>query len=180
MDSFQYASIMNRSAAKFWWKEELPKDVAHVEIGQGGFGVKPEYRYVYWKELMDKKREKQHDELNGKRFSEKNVTKPAFIRVFFNDTFLFYGWFIYIVCHKKDWGINFRDQYDKALIVRAMEMYPCGVLPMYDNFEIWAAAFAGQYPHIGFKRKSKQGLAKCTATIDCYGRLLSINKIKPK
>lgn len=171
---------MTRSAAKFWWKEDLPKDVAHVEIGRGGFGIKPEYRYVYWNELMDKKREKQADELSAKRFSKKDVTKPAFIRVFFNNANLFYGWYIYIVCHKKDWGINFRYEHNDAVIVQAMQMYPCGVLPIIDNFQRWAESFAKTYPHVGFERKSNQGLAKCTATMDCYGKLLSINKIKPK
>lgn len=163
---------MNRSAALFWWKEELPKDVAYLWKNHS---FEP-WRKKLYSEILAEKVARQNRILESKRDCPK--IKPAFIHVFYNNTTFFGGWWIYIITLKKHYSINFRNQNNPAMVLKAMELFPCGVLPINDNFNTWANAFANTYSHIGFKRKKAQGLVKCWVHLDEYDRIIDLGKIK--
>lgn len=163
-------TIMTRSGARSWWGKELPKEVAYLYHNGGtGFGLAPEWQTVTFKENLDKKREKQKWRLQHKRHFKKVV--PCFVWVFYNNSTFFSGWWIYIKTLKKDYGINFRHEYNEQLICKVMTLIPMGVLPVIECFEEWAKYFSVTFSHTGFKRLSKQGLAKCWCEIDECGNL---------
>jgi len=163
-------TIMSRDAAKTWWKKDLPEGVAYVSRN---------YRHEEWvpttyRQILDKKIATQQWQLENKR---RYATKVAgYVWVFNVDWFLFGGWYIYIKTRKHDYSISFRHERNSALIVKAMQLFPCGVFPDLEFFQTWAAQFAKQYAHKGFKRKRYQGLVKCWCNIDENGRLTDINK----
>lgn len=169
-------TIMPRNAAKFWWGKELPDGVAYV-YHNGGYhwpGVKIEWIAVTYKELLEKKIKAQGLELWCKRRSELGYNLPGYVWVFKVPGFIFGGWWIYIKTAKRDIGISFRHEYDKKMILKAMELYPCGMLPLMENFDKWAVLFSKQYAHVGFKRKKNQGLAKVRVYFDKNGDVENI------
>lgn len=152
---------MSRSAAKFWWKKELPREIAYL-IKDNSFS---EWKEITYKSILDKKVKKQQNELRRKRNSSE--IKPAFIWVFRNEHFPFSGWYIYIKTLKKDFAISFRrdGEYNEEAILKAMQMYPQGILPMPENFTIWCENFSKSFPTKSFGGRKKQGLAICKAEI---------------
>lgn len=166
-------TIMSRGAAEFWWKMEVPKEVAYY-YHDGGyyFGPKPKWKVKTFKEILDRKKERQEAQLSYLRLSSKTV--PGFVWVFHNNTTFFCGWYIYIKTLHKDFGISFRHEHDDNLIEKAMQLYPCGVFPVLDCFDEWAQQFSKQYRHVGFNRKKNQGIAKCWCLIDEYGKLKDV------
>ena len=92
----------------------------------------------------------------------------------------FRGWWIYIRIRNKDYAINFRHEHNDSLVEKAMQFFPCGIIPLKDNFETWAPKFAKQFAHKGFKGRHKQGLAKCYCRINDYGKLIDIMPITGK
>jgi len=161
---------MTRSAAKFWWKQEPPKEVAYLI--KDGYGV--DWKPVTYKEIYERKKAKQERSIQYKMRTE--ITKPCFLWVFYNNTWLFGGWWVYIKTLKEDYAVNFRNP-DRMLLSKIINLFPCGILPLKENFSQWAEKFAKTYPHIGFKR-TKQGLKKCYCKIDEYGRIADIYRIE--
>lgn len=171
---------MTRSAAKFWWKVDLPKDVIYM-YHNGGYcmlGGKPDWKAYTRKELIEKKVAAQNSNLWRKRRCPKIVY--GFVHVFYVDWFLFGGWWLYITTHKKDYGISFhRDgEYNAALILKSMQMFPCGIRPVMENFDTWAEKFASRFPHAKVKRPRPEGLRMVRCSIDEYGKLLDILPIR--
>lgn len=164
---------MERSAAKFWWGEELPKGIAYLSKNH----LYDDWVPTTYKELLEKKIEKQKWELDRKRDCETTVTLPGYIWIFYVPGSLFAGWWIYIKTRKHDYGISFRHERNDKLIVKCMQLFPLGIIPVLENFDHWAKKFAQQYPHVGFKRNKNQGLVKCRCTIDHYNKLIDIWKI---
>jgi hypothetical protein len=160
---------MSRSGAKFWWKKELPRDIAYL-IKDNSFR---EWKEITYKSILDKKVKIQQNELWRKRNSSE--IKPALIWVFRNEDFPFSGWYIYIKTLKKDFAISFsRDgEYNQKAILKAMEIYPQGTIPIIENFEIWCENFSKSFPTKSFGGRKKQGLAICKAEIR-NNRLLQI------
>lgn len=178
-------TIMPREAAEFWWKIEVPPEIAHYErefLHNAWPGVKqPPWIPVTFKALADKrlseKKEDSLNNLNNKLRGEKLVA--GFVWVFEVPGFFFGGSWLYIKTLSHDYGISFgRGEYNKELIVKSMELFPCGIIPIYENFEVWMKAFAKQYKHVGFKRKKNQGIAKCWCKIDESDCLINIETDK--
>lgn len=163
------STIMTRGGAEFWWKEKLPRNVIHMYNNHPG----EKWKAYTWEEEFAKRKQRQDWNINDKRRSQRTI--PCFIWVFKNDTFFFGGWWIYIKTLKHEYGINFRNEYDERIIQMAMAMFPCGVLPIVENFSQWAKQFADQYPHAGFKRKKNQGLKLCHCTVDENGDLVNVH-----
>jgi len=172
--------ILLRKAYEWWGealgdgRKPLPSNIAYVDIQDGQFiGCEPERKLVTWDEVLQERRERQIIELEHKRFSDKIEIKPCFIWVFDNGSiFPCGGWWCYILAHKNDWALNFRNE-RKDLQLKVMQMFPCGVFPLLENFENWMITFQKNYP---VKRKRKrEGMVKAWAKI-CNGRLLNIMK----
>ncbi len=71
-----------------------------------------------------------------------------------------------------------REPLIKPCFVKIMAMWPCGLLPMVENFEPWAVAFADGYHYPTRKRPQNQGMVQAWARIDSYGGLLDVAKNK--
>ncbi len=166
-------TIMTRGAAKFWWQKELPPDVAYLTKNH----PHDEWVATTYRQILDKKIAKQNGELQCKRAHTKRVA--GFIWVFYNKGWIFGGWYLYVKTLKRDFSISFgRDgDFNRKLIQKVMGLYPCGVIPMIDNFDEWSKRFATQFKRPSFKRKDKCALVRCWCDIDEYGRLKDIHKL---
>jgi hypothetical protein len=98
-------TIMTRSGALSWWKEELPKHVLYL--------YKDDYSpYSKWKEYTRaehnaKKKERQEANILRKRYCLKRV--PCYIHAFFIDSdFLFGGFYITIWSVHGTWYLNWK------------------------------------------------------------------------
>jgi hypothetical protein len=163
--------MMQRDAAKFWLGVDLPKEIAYLWKYEGMPGRAPRnpvyYNNTNWiivtyKEIIDAKSAKQLHRLEVKRSANKTV--PCYIWVFYNPYFPYSGWWIYIKTNKKDYSLIFGG-YNKELIIKCMELFPCGIIPVIENLEVWMIMFSKVFPHIGFKRK-KQGLKIAHCVLD--------------
>jgi len=162
--------LMTRSAAKFWWGNELPKEVAYLKKEH----LSNDWIEVTYNEIKKVKIQQQDIQLNRKRTPD-FITKPAYVWVFKNEFWAFGGWWIYIKTLNKDYGISFKHEYDKKMILKAMELFPMGVFPMLENFELWAELFANKYACNAFNRTKNQGIAKCYVDINWKG-IIDIKK----
>jgi hypothetical protein len=172
---------MTRSAAKFWWGKDLPDGVAYM-VKIGGYnwgGTKPEWESVTYKEIKDKKVSRQQSLLEYKRIHPKRVA--GYVWVFYNDTDLFGGWWIYIKTIREDFPINFRvnESKQKMFIEKVMSLFPLILFQTEFEYELWCEAFAKRYHHKGFKRTKNQGLAKCWVDLDENGHIadITLNKV---
>ena len=172
-------TIMPRKAAEFWWNIPL-KDIQREKVI-----IPPEVSYytrdesnkkwipITWKEVFAKRKERQDSNIQNK-ISYSYKIKPCYIWVFYNHTFLFHGWFIYIKIFKKNIAINFRQhgRYDN-LIQKIMNTFPCGIIPF--DFKTWAETFE-RIHHRDFKdeRRKKNALLKCWCLIDERGDIADI------
>ncbi len=180
-ENFHLSAIMPRKAAESWWKIPIPPEVAYYEIGIAPWGHPPPKHAVTWDQVHEKRRDLQAQRLESIRMPD-TVELPAFIWVFKNRYtgrgFCPYGgWWIYLVTNKGEYGINFRNENSSALIPQAMELYPCGIIPLAANFETWAPIFAKQHHRPAFNRKRFNGLALCRAVI-ISGRITQIKSIQ--
>lgn len=170
------SSIMNRKAAEFWWnipikgkprkKFVVPKNVAYYETDD-----QSNWKETTWEEIFLQRKQKQNASIKYKRIHSK--IKPAFIWVFYNDSWIMGGWYIYLKTLHEDYPLNFkigpiqRKKYN-SIIKKIMQFYPCGTLPF--DFYYWAPYFAKEFNHVGFNR-TIQGLVKCRCIIDKYNNI---------
>jgi len=164
-------TIISRGGAETWWGRKLPDGVAYMY---------KDHHYHDWvsvtyKEILKKKTDRQMELLRRKRLCSKMV--PGFIHVFYNNTTFFAGWWIYVITVKKEYRINFRHDNNPFLVRKAMELFPCGTIPILENFDHWSLQFSKAYAHQGLGRKKKQGLARCWCQLDEYGELKDISMI---
>ena len=164
--------IATREGAKFWFGMDLPKHVISISRDYPG----DEWKYYTIYDVLKKKRD--NNEAALRRLRAHEIVKPCFVWVFKVDSWIFCGWWIYIKTIDNSWALNFRTNcnnehiYNKC-IEKAMLMFPCGILPMKENFETWANAFSLQYPS-KFYYERQQGLKSCYCKIDKYGELMDI------
>ena len=125
------------------------------------------------------KRKRQRRELSWKRRSIEPVIKPCFVWTFYNDTFIYGGWWLYVKTLRYSWQIERGGHYER-LIVPIMTMWPCKLLPFIQNFDQWKEAFAHNYAYPTQKRPKKQGMAIAWAQVSYSGRLLDILKTPPQ
>ena len=69
------------------------------------------------------------------------IIKPCYIWAFYNNTFFYGGWWLYLKCNKIDFAINFKNYDFPKLVPKIMELYPLGFLPLKENFRNWIAEF---------------------------------------
>ncbi len=136
------AMIMHRSFADFM-----------------GFNWPPEIAYkvdgipVTYKELKAERVKEQAEHLEYILRNTSPVKRAAYIWVFFNPHFPYEGWHLYLRTIKDDWWIRDCDE----LALSIMRMFPCGLLPIPENFHRWKKAFAKTYARPS-KRGIKQGM----------------------
>jgi hypothetical protein len=163
--------VASRTGAKFWFDMDLPKHV---------ISISKEFPHDDWKEytiydVLNEKRRKNIIRLNYKRHHL--IIKPCFIWVFYNkQDFPHHGWWIYIKTLYKDFGINFRNEYNEQLVLKVMQLFPCGVLPMLYNFKIWAEKFAETYHKKAWER-TVQGVKSCWCLLNEYEKLIDIDVV---
>lgn len=169
---------MCRKAAEFWWKIKVPKNVKYYwHDGGTHFGTKPDWKVYTWQEEFQRRKENLEHNLWVKRECYSTKIIPCYVWVFFNPHFPYSGWWIYIKTSKEDFGINFRYGFNRVLIEKAMNMFPMGVFPTLENFDEWAEVFTKKFPHVGFKRRKKQGLKRCWCKIES-GKLIDLSTSK--
>lgn len=164
-------TIMSRSGAEFWWKIKPPPDVHHYyHDGHQYWGdIRPGWNVHTWTMEHKKRTDNIRYREEVKRVHSRII--PCYVWVFHNDSWIMGGWYVYIKTLKDDYALNFRT-HRKELIRKIIEKYPCGLL--FDQFDLWAQAFAQQFRHIGFKRKKNQGIVKAKCKIDERGYLVDI------
>lgn len=157
-------TIIERSFAEFrGW--DWPENVVRVIDGEP----------ITVEDLMDKKRKKQRRQLARKRRSYKSQNKPCFIWTFYNKGFPYGGWWLYVKTSEKEYPLDYR-QPRKDLMIKAMQMYPCGLLPVEENFYRWKEEFARRYHRPTEKRPENQGMALAWAKVKWNGQLLDLYK----
>ena len=122
-------------------------------------------------DILASKRRRQERQLARKRYSPDPVIKPCFVWVFYNNGFPYGGWWLYVRTLKNDWQI---DRHGTNLKLPIMKLFPCGVLPIAENFWQWAEAFAAEYHYPTRKRPDKNGLALARAVMSPEGSLLDV------
>lgn len=130
-------------------------------------------------DILDNKRRRQARRLAFIRANWEPVVRPCFIWVFFVEGFAYHGWWLYVKTLKKDWqigGVSGRtnDGRTNGMAVKIMEMFPCGVEPVMENFTAWKMAFAEAYHYPTRKRPEKQGMVIARAVVAESGRLLDV------
>jgi hypothetical protein len=162
-------TIMTRSGAKSWWKEELPKHII----------------YLYRNGMGDDWKENTHADRNAekKRKQESNIARkccchkrvPCFIHVFkLNADFLFCGWYIVVWSVHGMWYLNWRTfPSHKDFFPRIKQYLNMGLLPIVDDAR-WFEEFCKAYPMKpkGIQRPRGKCLTHCI--IDSYNNLIDI------
>lgn len=161
--------IMTRSAYEFWSGKKAPPEVHSFEKNNLG-----QWTTTTWQDVFKKRKEKQDKSLSFKRdLYEKKI--PCYVWVFHNgNQFLFGGWYVYVVTKNKEFALNFKPHLNyKDILLDIMKLFPCGVLPMHENFELWCEAFCSQFPKKSKKRPT-EGAKTCYAELDKYNRLKKV------
>ena len=130
--------LMTRSAADFWGLH-WPPEVASC-VGNGR-----ERRYVTWDEVMESRRCRQAERLAEKYRVEPPRIQPCYVWVFFVPPPLYAGWWCYVRTLRECRGVNFPG-FMPGLATSIMREFPCGLLPVIENFDKWMPAFAKAYP----------------------------------
>ena len=123
-------------------------------------------------DILTAKRERQRRELEWKRRNREPVIKPCFIWTFYNDSWIYGGWWLYVRTLKESYQL--RTDLEHCLILRIMQLFPCGHLPMLENYNLWKADFARTYHYPITHRPDKNGMAIAWAQISPDGILLDV------
>lgn len=121
-------------------------------------------------DILRNKRERQARKLACKLRNTEPVVKQAFIWTFYNSGFIYGGWWLYVKTLKNDWQIDSNSE----LTLKIMCLYPCGFLPMIENFREWKASFAEMYAYSTRKRLDLQGMALARVVVSSAGFLLDV------
>lgn len=129
-------------------------------------------------DVLQAKRERQGRQLAAKRRDYDPLIKPCFVHVFWTNGLgeagFYRGWWLYINTLHASWNIG--PNRDSEIALKAMRLFPCGYLPMIENFNPWKEAFADMYHRPTLKRPDKQGMAIAWAKVSAGGwQLLDIS-----
>lgn len=125
-------------------------------------------------DILYAKRERQRMELAAKRCSSyDSIIKPCFVWTFYNSGLVYGGWWLYVRTLKESWEIDLRRQGE--MVLKIMRLFPCGYLPIFENFTPWLAAFAKEYHYPTRKRPVRQGMAVARA-VALNDRLVDVIK----
>ncbi len=153
----------------------LPPGVAYLIDG------KP----VTYKELGERKRNKQRESLEWKRRSKKQIKIPVVIWVFDNDInkhSFFAGRYTYIYGRDQrryEWAVNFRQSYFTRYAKMVMSIFPMGFLPMPENFDDWMKLFIKTY-FIKPTKKDPRPCGKQFAWAWCSPGGIDLIKLEPR
>lgn len=128
-------------------------------------------------DILENKRLRQRRRLEWKRRNWESVLKPCFIWTFHVDAWIYHGWWLYVLTARKSFGVTLRN--DKEMALKIMGLFPCGYLPIVENFDRWKAEFARTYHRPTKKRPDRNGLALAWAELSHNGRLLDVFKDHP-
>ena len=151
-----------------------PDDVVMVVGGRFGYTVTKG-------DILDNKRRRQARRLAWKLRPTEPITKPCFVWVFDNGPIFPYGgsW-LYVRTLKERWQLGPRHSRgwdfhaDTGLTLKIMQMFPCGFLPMIENFGLWKRVFMETYHRPTRKRSESNGLALARAVISPEGHLIDV------
>lgn len=121
-------------------------------------------------DILENKRRRQRRELEWKRRNWEPVIRPCFIWTFYNQGFIYGGWWLYVQTLHESFGIG----RSKEMVLKIMGLFPCGYLPMVENFEVWKVEFARIYRRPTRKRPDKNGMAPAWAQLSHNGILLDV------
>src|ERR1043166_9238042 len=149
------SSIMNRSFADrmgFNW----PKHIACVVSNHRLYKT-----YVTFDQLLEERKQKQRRHL-AELLAVNPKRQAAFLWTFYQPGlfgFAYMGWWAYIRTLNKDWKLDEPREWELHgnFTLDLMRQFPCGLLPLPENFELWKEAFGETYSRPG--RFEKQGLA---------------------
>jgi hypothetical protein len=150
---------MNRGLLHNW-----PDDVVFVVNGEP----------VTKGDILRNKRARQTRRLARVRQNLVPRVVPCFIWTLYVPGPFCMGWHLYVHSLRNDWEIRAGKNSD--FILPIMHLYPCGLLPIIENFRLWKETFATQYPRATEKRPNKQGMVLARATVEAgwTGRLLEV------
>jgi DNA-directed RNA polymerase subunit N (RpoN/RPB10) len=161
---------MTRAAARFWWKEDLPKHIIYVYRDD----IDDDWKEYTRAEHNAKKKKKQDSHISIKRYCHRRV--PCFIYVFkINNDFLFSGWFIAVWSVYGMWYLNWRTFFKHENFFPSIKQHlNLGLLPIVDN-AVWFEEFCKAYPMKpkGIQHPRGKYLTHCI--IDSYNNLIDID-----
>jgi hypothetical protein len=164
--------VMTRSFADcmgFKW----PKDVACIVDG----------RRITYTELKAKKAEETRKRLRQIERPE-TVRHAAHVWVYYQPGlfgFCYQGTWLSLRTLKDCWTFEFRgsDYARGTTAIDIMRLFPCGILPTMDNFEIWKEAFIKRYRKPG--RFKRQGMVPVWAEYEYDGgRPMRVERMEEK
>ncbi len=169
-------------------KRKLREAFKRLDFSPGGRGFLTNYppdvvavvngRMVTKTDILNNKRHRQSLQLQARRSTDTPIIKPCFVWVFYNDPkiYPFYsGWYLYIRTLRRDYPIGFKRQ-NLKFRVPIMRLFPCGLLPMIENFEVWLQKFARIYHRPTSKRPTNQGMVIARAVVSPLAELLELRK----
>jgi hypothetical protein len=130
-------------------------------------------------DILENKRRRQARRLAAIRACDEPLIKPCFVWVFYNQYWIYHGWWLYVKTLKHSWEISERKAWNSMKFVpKIMQMFPCGYLPIIENYGRWRETFAESYHYPTRKRPEKQGMAIAWAKVGAGGHLMDIAKEK--
>jgi len=163
-------TIMTRSAARFHWKEELPKHILYLYRDEMGDSKWHEYTRA---ERNAERKKKQDSNIAEKRCC--HVKVPCYIHVFkLNSDWFFSGWYIIVKTVHGQWYLNWKPYYQhKNFFPRIKRHLNFGLLP-YDDDAVWFNEFCKKYPMKPRGIQGPRGKYLTHCVIDSYGNLIDI------
>jgi hypothetical protein len=162
--------IMTRSAARFWWKKELPKHVHHMyqDVFEGD-----EWKEYTYAERNAKRKEKQEDHIWEKHKFLRRV--PCFIHVYnINNNWFFAGFYIDIWSVHGRWHLNWRtESRHKKFFPMIKQHFNFGLFPFVDD-ETWFREFCKAYPMKPKGVQNPRGKYLTHCVIDSNNNLINI------
>lgn len=139
-----------------------PSDVVYIVNGQA----------ITRADILENKRRRERRRVEWQRRNWEDVTCPCFIWTFYNPGFIYGGWWLYIKTAKESFRVTFRN--DKEMILKIMDLFPCGLLPIIENFDLWKATFAETYHRPIKNRPEQNGMVIAWARLSYNGMLLDV------
>jgi hypothetical protein len=128
---------------------------------------------ITYAELKIERIKRQAEHLRRILTVERPIRRAGYLWTFYQPGlfgFAYMGWWAYLRIlgqrddHQLRWDIvGSEDQ----LALRCMELFPCGVFPVRENFDLWKEAFGLSYRRPG--RFKDQGLAPIWVTLRSHG-----------
>jgi hypothetical protein len=148
--------------------DSWPKDVAYM-ISDGRNGL----RRVTFANLKADRIDRQRKRLARIVRLDGPCLRACAIWTFFVPGVIYGGWHLYLkTIEQSNWlRPRTRRDLDGELTLQLMQMFPCGLLPIFENFEGWKEAFAHAYTFRKKRGRKPQGIvfgwARCSQDDSC-------------